>query len=834
MSDRSRSASPVVIVTPDFTGPRRNGGIGSATFWQARELARAGYDVEVLFSGVMEVGTSRSWNSRFVAAHGFRFVDLRTWARKACPQESALRFSPDSESIRAAQLVLQYVTSKPVAAVYLQDYLGHGLRVLQYKKAGLGLADVPCAVTLHSSQQWIREGMQVMPTSFNDLVLDFQERESAELADRVISPSRHMADWAASRWGLSSRRIDVVPYCFEEPAAALAQVRHEGFDHLIFFGRLETRKGLHFLLDALRTSALLRSRIRRVTFLGSHSQVNGRPSAAAIAAAMKGTEYKWTVIDNKDANAAWEWLSEQRRSLVVAPSTLDNLPYSVLELYVRRLPFVSTTTGGIPEIVGPRNRHLLAEPTSGSVRACLERHVSAGFLSIDYSEGYAPRQANRAALAFHERRMQPKPVIAPKRRALRTTAPVISVVVPHYNCSDYLRRALDTLRQQTLKARYEVIVVDDQSPDPEEKQRFLDMGADFDSRLFHFVEAPENGGPSGARNFGSRFARGRYLVFFDADNEAEPHMLEHMLRGIEASGFDSMSCFNLVIAQPDRAAPRPLDRRKAIYINASLGSCLETAMFFNTFGDACSIYKRSVFEALGGFTKQRGPSEDWEFFTMLVTSGYKHGMIPEILFLYREQGDSHSRAISLFENRMRALPAYGTPGARAKVDWVRLCSALSAMADQPAFSANVGSLDAVYHFFAGFPDRQLRSYLELDPRRGKGSDYFQTIVQMRHRVGMLAPLWDRENPRIYIYGTGLHTKVLLGTCPELARWVAGFIDQRPRKSFLGLPCVVPDQFRPEMADVVLYSSKAAEKQMHANLAHLPVQHVLIYAQEEKR
>jgi len=819
----------IVIVTPDFVGPVRNGGVGTAMYWLARKLAALGADVEVLFTGVIEVGTPGHWAQWFRSSGGFGFTDLREWMTANLPLEANRRFFPEAEHARTSHLVLLFLKQRPCAAVYFQDYLGHGLRTLQYKRAGLGFADTRCIVTLHSSQRWIREGMQQLPTSLLELELDFQERESVVLADAIVAPSKHMRDWVVSRWGLEAARIEVVPYCFEEPVepARLARVRFERFSHLVFFGRLETRKGLHFFLDALARSAVLGSRVQRVTFLGKRATVGGRPSGEAIAEALAGKSFQVEILDNKNAVEAWEWLRLQREFLVVAPSTLDNLPFSIIELYARRLPFVTTGIGGIPEILGPANRHLMAPATSGGLTACLERYVGAGELTIDYRTGYDAARANARNAAYLRAQLRISPRPEPERsRRHAGNAPLVSVVVPHFNSTAYLALVLRTLSEQTVTVPYEVIVVDDCSSDPLERRRFREMARTADRSQFRFFANRKNRGPGATRNDGARRARGKFLVFFDADNEAEPEMLAKMLTAIEASGRDCLTCYARVVPQEDRAAPRPLDPAGEALLYAPLGACLETGFRHNIFGDTCSIWKRSVFAALGGFSEARVKFEDWELYVRAAIAGFAQGVIPEPLFRYRSQGGSYNTLDLDYPSRSLILQAYTDPRARSRVDMAALCAVVLSATERAGSAAGAGS---VYDFFALIADEHLERYLDLETCAVPDDRGLADLRAMRQCAERLRRAWGGRRPRIMIYGAGLHTKVLLATNPELASWVVGFLDQKRRGRFLGRPCLAPAEFSSAQADVILYSSRPHERQMYAGLAHHKVEHLLIYA-----
>jgi O-antigen biosynthesis protein len=394
------SRARICIVSPEFIGPFPNGGVGTACYWEAHTLGVAGHDVTVLYTGRTERETPAHWEAHFAATAPFRYVDLGRWA-----EDHAVVHPPrdgyaclESET---ADGVLAWLRTRQFDLVLFQEFLGHGARALQARHAAAAFDDVRMATTLHSSRQWVFEGMKRLPTSPADAAVDFLEKASARLADAAIFPSQHMADWAASRWRLSQPGA-VIPYCFDTTLAqAPTAIEHSGpFRHLVFFGRLETRKGLHLFCQALAAPAL-RGQVDRVTFLGKPSSVEGQPSDTYIAAHMATLpEIAWTIIGDAGSFEAQTWLAAQPHVLVVAPSLVDNLPYAVIELYTRRIPFVSTAIGGIPEIVGAANRHLLAEPTATALATTVGRICREGRVAIDYRSGYDVQTANTAHVNF--------------------------------------------------------------------------------------------------------------------------------------------------------------------------------------------------------------------------------------------------------------------------------------------------------------------------------------------------------------------------------------------------------------------------------------------------
>jgi glycosyltransferase involved in cell wall biosynthesis len=117
-----------------------------------------------------------------------------------------------------------------------------------------------------------------------------------------------------------------------------------------------------------------------------------------------------------------------------------------------------------------------------------------------------------------------------ERAADGARAPVVSIVVPAYNAAKYIGETLDSVLAQTFN-EYEIIVVNDGSPDTAELERAL---APYRSRIVYLTQ--ENGGPGRARNTAIRAARGRYIALLDADDVSTENRLESAVRAMATTG----------------------------------------------------------------------------------------------------------------------------------------------------------------------------------------------------------------------------------------------------------------------------------------------------------
>lgn len=117
----------------------------------------------------------------------------------------------------------------------------------------------------------------------------------------------------------------------------------------------------------------------------------------------------------------------------------------------------------------------------------------------------------------------------------------VSVIVPIYMVEPYLKRAVDSIRNQTYQ-NLEIILVDDGSKD--QCGRICDDYAKADNRIV--VIHKENGGLSDARNAGLDVAHGEYIMFVDSDDYIAPDCVETLLKCLTEHDADVSMCSYVV------------------------------------------------------------------------------------------------------------------------------------------------------------------------------------------------------------------------------------------------------------------------------------------------
>lgn len=103
----------------------------------------------------------------------------------------------------------------------------------------------------------------------------------------------------------------------------------------------------------------------------------------------------------------------------------------------------------------------------------------------------------------------------------------VSVIVPVYNCEEYIGTTLDSIINQDFK-NFEVIVIDDGSTD---KSLEIINEKLSKSLISHQIIHQENSGVSSARNAGISKATGKYLVFIDGDDYVTGNHLSELYNG---------------------------------------------------------------------------------------------------------------------------------------------------------------------------------------------------------------------------------------------------------------------------------------------------------------
>ncbi|RLA62772.1 MAG: glycosyltransferase family 2 protein [Epsilonproteobacteria bacterium] len=198
---------------------------------------------------------------------------------------------------------------------------------------------------------------------------------------------------------------------------------------------------------------------------------------------------------------------------------------------------------------------------------------------------------------------------------------MISIIIPTYNRSAYLFRAIESVQYQTYKD-WELIIVDDGSTDNTQKEITYLLK---EEKKIKYIKTP-NRGVSAARNLGIHLSSGDYLAFLDSDDEWLPEKLELQMEFVNTNP-------EIELVHGDEIWIRNGKRVNQKNIHKKFGGNI-----FSQSLDLCAIspstafLKRSLFKRVGFFREDFPVCEDYDLW-LRVTSRNEVGFIARPLIV---------------------------------------------------------------------------------------------------------------------------------------------------------------------------------------------------------
>jgi glycosyltransferase involved in cell wall biosynthesis len=202
---------------------------------------------------------------------------------------------------------------------------------------------------------------------------------------------------------------------------------------------------------------------------------------------------------------------------------------------------------------------------------------------------------------------------------------IISVIIPCYNSGEYLSDALESVFKQSYKGRIDIVITDDGSTE----KYTLELLAQLQKQGIKVVYQ-ENKGPAAARNTAVKASDSEYLLFLDSDNKIRPDYVSKALAVLTSDAE-----IGVAYGAPDFFG----DSTEARFTPGEFN--IYTILAGNNI-DMCAVVRRAVWESVGGFDEERLliGHEDWDFWIMAGTKGWKFHFINEVLYDYRVRQNS--------------------------------------------------------------------------------------------------------------------------------------------------------------------------------------------------
>jgi glycosyltransferase involved in cell wall biosynthesis len=226
------------------------------------------------------------------------------------------------------------------------------------------------------------------------------------------------------------------------------------------------------------------------------------------------------------------------------------------------------------------------------------------------------------------------------------TIPAVSVVMPAYNTGAYIHDALASVFAQTF-TDYEVIVVNDGSPDTERIERALEP---YRRRIRYIVKP--NGGVSSARNAGIREGSASLVTFLDSDDAWEPEYLAEQVRFLRENPEVDLVYPNGIIFGGSPEAGYELMALSPSEGEVTFESLLTQKCTVLTFVTA----RRDAILRAGLFDEEIRSCEDFDLWLRVIKSGGRIAYHRKRLVRYRRRAGSHSDdTIWMLSNLLKVL-----------------------------------------------------------------------------------------------------------------------------------------------------------------------------------
>ena len=207
---------------------------------------------------------------------------------------------------------------------------------------------------------------------------------------------------------------------------------------------------------------------------------------------------------------------------------------------------------------------------------------------------------------------------------------VVSVVIPCYNASIYIRDCLNGLLYQTYK-NIEVILVNDASTD--NTMNVVEQWIEDSNPTFPIIlcNLPVNTGFAGALTIGYFMSSGEYIAVNDADDISHPSRFEKQLDFLlKNPDYDLIGTNYQVFNDGDKKRGKEAewlhygDAIRQIYAIGKHCICHGTILF-----------RGKAFDLLGGPTRRITGAEDYEFIVKFLNANLKIDNLRDVLYYYR-------------------------------------------------------------------------------------------------------------------------------------------------------------------------------------------------------
>ncbi len=313
-------------------------------------------------------------------------------------------------------------------------------------------------------------------------------------------------------------------------------------------------------------------------------------------------------------------------------------------------------------------------------------------------------------------------------------AHLVSVIIPAYRAAESIAATLDSVFAQTWQD-YEVIVVNDGSPDSEEMEKALEP---YRERITYLRQ--ENQGPGGARNTGIRMARGEYVALLDSDDVWDPEHLAAQVAVLEAD-----ASVDMVYADARIIGDVPEAGRTVMEFCPSVGEVTFERLVTRecTVHICVSVCRREALLRAGLFDPAFRGTEDIDMWMRIARLGGRIAYQRRVLGCYRRH------AGSLSSNRVSMVEGFLAVLAKAERDPGLTAAQRDAVERQVAVEQNKLELHKGRDAFLAGDAAAAVSHLRRANAQQKSLKLAAVLMLLRVAPGFLRALYQWRDRHVY-------------------------------------------------------------------------------------
>lgn len=398
---------------------------------------------------------------------------------------------------------------------------------------------------------------------------------------------------------------------------------------LVFFGRLEERKGLCTFVQAIQGLAdELKAKIK-VIFMGKVV-----PLYSASLKHLNSEEYlkrelegvvNYEIISNFYSQQAIQYIRDLDSAIVCLTSPQENFPNTALEMGQLPVTLVVSDTGGFRETLQlvqrqdciywfqPQDEESLQEQLESAI-ASYPQHPQVAKKSTleNINRKLLEEKINYIETAFKQAKPFEKP-----------TAIVTIGVISHQQ-GEYLSDCLSSLEIQTYP-HIEIIVIEDHSQDKNSQELFNHASSLYPN--YQFISHSHRQGIGKIRNQILTEAKGDYFLFFSPQVTLYPQTVEKFIEIAVNNQADIVTSAQKEIGKEEKIVTYP-------------GGTLPSMMQKNVYGGECCLFSRQILEKFPHTEDKAITTQNWEILTAAVVTGKKIIYYPYPLYEYHLKENS--------------------------------------------------------------------------------------------------------------------------------------------------------------------------------------------------